>query len=212
MGFSKLEAIKRGIEKTREDSFVIIGISAVAVIYWTIPFYIASYLLAVHEGLGTILLFFILILNFLILMGYIKAAVDFYDGNSVSLRDLFFHYKKLPDFLIGFLFYAAVVAAGSLLLVIPGIYFAVRFSFAFFLILQGKASALESLKNSWKITKGEFFNLLFLFLFIILINTIGATIMFVGLFFTLPVSAIAVVHAFRSLAYDKKKKEIEKIS
>lgn len=211
MAFSTIEAIKFGFQKTKADPFIVVGISLVTIIYWTVPFYIVSYLLGVNEVIGTLFLLLVLIVDFLILMGYIKVAIDLHDDRSVSLKDLFMHYKKLPDFLIGFLFYLAVVAVGAFLLVIPGIYLAVRFSFVLFFVLQGDGPALESLKKSWNLTKGKFFPLLLFYLFLIAINALGALVLFVGLAFTLPVTVIAIVYSYRKLAYEKKEREIEKI-
>lgn len=211
MAFSTIEAIKFGFQKTKADPFIVVGISLVTIIYWTVPFYIVSYLLGVNEVIGTLFLLLVLIVDFLILMGYIKVAIDLHDDRSVSLKDLFMHYKKLPDFLIGFLFYLAVVAVGAFLLVIPGIYLAVRFSFVLFFVLQGDGPALESLKKSWNLTKGKFFPLLLFYLFLIAINVLGALVLFIGLAFTLPVTVIAIVYSYRKLAYEKKEREIEKI-
>lgn len=211
MAFSTIEAIKFGFQKTKADPFIVVGISLVTIIYWTVPFYIVSYLLGVNEVIGTLFLLLVLIVDFLILMGYIKVAIDLHDDRSVSLKDLFMHYKKLPDFLIGFLFYLAVVAVGAFLLVIPGIYLAVRFSFVLFFVLQGDGPALESLKKSWNLTKEKFFPLLLFYLFLIAINALGALVLFVGLAFTLPVTVIAIVYSYRKLAYEKKEREIEKI-
>ncbi len=212
MGFSNLEAIKTGLEKTKRDLFIAAAITAVALIYWTVPFYIARSILGISEAFGTILVLIFLVLSFLIFMGYIKTVIDIYDGNSVDLKDLFMHYKKLPDFIIGFLFYFVIVSLTSVLLVIPGIFFAVRLSFVFFFILQGDSSALESLKKSWKITGGEFFSLLIFYLLLVGINILGASIFFVGLAFSLPVSLIAVVYAYRELSLDYKRREIEKMA
>ncbi len=211
MSFSKLKAIKFGLEKTKADPFIVVGISLATVIYWSFPFYIVSYLLGVNEALGTLLLFAFLIINFLIMMGYMKVVIDIHDGRSVSLKDLFMHYKKLPDFLIGFLFYLVIISVSSLFLVIPGIYLAVRFSFGLFFVLQGDGPALESLKKSWNLTKGKFFELLIFYLFLLFINILGASVVLLGLAFTLPITGIAIIYSYRKLAYEQKKREIEKI-
>ncbi len=209
--FSKVQAIKCGFEKVRENPFTIFGISLTVLIYWTVPFYVIRFLLAASEIAGTLSLFFVLVVNFLILMGYIKISVDFHDGNSISLKDLIYHYPKLPDFLIGFLFYITVIAFGFVLFVFPAIFFFVRFSFFPFFLLQGDDSALSSFKKSWTITRGQFFNLLILYTLLALLNLVGLAVFFVGSAFTLPVGAVAVVYAYRKLSLQKTKREIQKI-
>ena len=210
-GFSKIKAIKYGIEKLREEPVLVFGVTIVALLYWTVPFYIIRYVLGVSEVIGTIMLFVFLILWSLILLGYMKTAIDIHDGNNYSLKDLLMHYKKLPDFLIGLLFYLMLVAVSSLFLVIPGIFVAVRFSFGLFFVLQGDGPALESLKKSWKITGGQFYNLLLLYLILILLNALGVAFAGIGLAFSLPISIVAIVYSYRKLARDYKKREIERI-
>ena len=164
MGFSKAEAVKFGFKKVKEDPFITLGISLAAAIYWTVPIYIIRYVLRINELMGSLMIIFFLVLSLLILMGYSKAGIDIHDGNSVSLKDLFMHYKKLPDFLIGLLFYLVLIAISSIFLIIPGIFIAVRFSFGLFFVLQGDGPALDSLKKSWNVTSGHFFNLLIFYL------------------------------------------------
>lgn len=211
MSFSKIKAVKYGIEKLRKEPVLVFGVSLIALLYLTIPFYIVQYVLRVNEVLGTILLFAFLILMLLILLGYMKIGIDIHDGNRYSLKDLLIHYKKLPDFLIGLLFYLVLVAVSSLFLVIPGIFIAVKFSFGLFFILQGDGPALEALKKSWKITKGQFFNLLLLYLFLIIVNVLGFGFAIIGAAFTMPVSIVAIVYSYRKLAEDYQKKEIEEM-
>lgn len=212
MTFSKLEAIKFGLQKTGRDPVIVVGISLVTAIYLIVPFYLISYLLAISEVLGMLVLFLVLFADFLIVMGYMKAVIDIANDDPVSLRDLFFHYPKLPDFLIGFLFYLILVLISSLFLIIPGIYLAIRFSFALFFILQGEGSALESLKKSWLITEGYFFNLLFLYMCLGLMNVAGFFLFFIGLGISLPVSFLAVVYTYRKLSYFKNKRDMEKVT
>jgi len=212
MAFSKLKAIKFGYKKTKEDPFIVVGISLVAIIYLVFPFYIASYLLGINEAMGTIFLFSVLFIDFLIMMGYIKVVIDIHDGRTVSLKDLFVHYKKLPDFLIGLLLYLALIAGGFLFLIIPGIYLAVRLSFSCFFVLQGNNPSIEAFKKSWNLTRGSFFNLLIFYLFLIFINFLGAALFFSGLAFTLPITGIALIYSYRKIAYEINRKKIENVN
>jgi uncharacterized membrane protein len=212
MNFSKLEAIKFGLQKTEKTPTMVVGISLVTATYLIIPLYIVSYLLKVNEFLGMMVLLLLLSADFLIIMGYMKAVIDIANENPVSIKDLFFHYPKLPDFLIGLLFYLILILISSIFLIIPGIYLAIRFSFALFFILQGEGSALESLKRSWLITEGQFFNLLFLYIFLLLMNVAGFFLFFIGLGITLPISFLAIVYSYQQLSRIKNKKELRKVT
>ncbi len=207
---SKLEALKKGLEKVRKDPLMSVGISLVVVIYWTIPFYIVRYLLGISEVIGAIVLFPVLIVNFLILMGYIKVGFDIYDGEEAGLKDLFYHYKRLPDFLIGFLFYFLLVSIGFVLFVFPAIYFAVRFSFAIFIVLRGSSSAISSMIESWNITRERFFDLMFFYTGLAFINFLGFSLFTVGLALTLPFTLLSLIHLYRKLSESYRKDQIGK--
>lgn len=211
MGFSNLEAIKRGFARLKEDPLTIAGITLVALIYWVVPFYITRFVLGVNQFLGAMLVLAILPVWFLVLMGYIKSMLDVHDGKIAGLADLFLHYDKLPDFLICFIFYLISVLVSMLFLVVPGIFLAVKFSFSLFFILQGELSAIKALKRSWKITGDNFFNLLIFYLILIIMNLFGFLFFLLGLVVTLPVTAIAVIFAYRKLSYDYNKKEISSL-
>ncbi len=105
MSFSKIDALRYGFERTKKDPVTIIGISLVLAIYWTIPFYIINFFLGINKVIGVLFLLLTLCVNLLMLMGYLKVLLEVYNGNKVSLKDLFYHYQKFPDFLIGFLFF-----------------------------------------------------------------------------------------------------------
>lgn len=211
MSFSKIDALRYGFEKTKKDPVTIIGISLVLAIYWTIPFYIINFFFSVNKFIGIIFLLFTLCINLLMLMGYIKVLLEVYNGNKVSLKDLFYHYQKFPDFLIGILFFIFLLSVGFIFLILPAIYFGVRFSFSFFNILQGRGSALTSFKSSWTLTKKEFFNLLLLYIFLVFLNFLGFLFFIVGLAFTLPVSFLSVVYAYKEINKSYRKREIQGI-
>lgn len=65
--------------------------------------------------------------------------------------------EKIGAFLVASIIYVGVVMIGLLLFVLPGIYLAVKLSLYPFAIYDEKLSGLKSLKRSWSLTKGHFF-------------------------------------------------------
>ncbi|OGG58142.1 hypothetical protein A2853_01340 [Candidatus Kaiserbacteria bacterium RIFCSPHIGHO2_01_FULL_55_17] len=92
-----------------------------------------------------------------------------------------------------------VVAVGFILLIVPGIIAALAFIFTPYLIVERKLWPIEAMKESARITKGHRWQLFLLSLALIGLNILGALALFVGLLVSIPVSMLAMVHAYRIL-------------
>lgn len=98
-------------------------------------------------------------------------------------------------YLVAGLLYAAVVAAGFLLLILPGLYLLVRLSFFPYAIADG-LGPLEALSKSWQLTKGQFWGILGLFFVQFLVLVAGIIALLVGI---LPAATLAT--AFQANYY-----------
>lgn len=99
---------------------------------------------------------------------------------------------------------ALVVLAGFILLIVPGIIAALALSFVSFVVIDRGLSPIEALKESARITKGYRLELLLFFLLLAVINILGAVALLVGLLVSVPVSHLAMTHAYRTLALPAK--------
>lgn len=126
---------------------------------------------------------------------YLRAH-DTTDG--LSLRALWHPYPYLKyvgtSVLLGI-----IVLLGLILLIIPGIILGIIFGFALYLTVEEHLSPMEALKESARLTKGNRVRLFLLGLALLALNLLGLLLLIVGLFVTLPVSTLAVVHAYRTL-------------
>lgn len=86
------------------------------------------------------------------------------------------------------------------LLIIPALVVSLVFGFAFYLVVDKELSALAALKESARITRGHRLQLFFLLLAVIGINIVGLVALIIGLFVTIPVTVLAMVHAYRELS------------
>ncbi len=93
-----------------------------------------------------------------------------------------------------------IVVIGFILLIVPGIIWALRYMFAPYLVMDRKLKPFEALKESARITNGHKWQLLGLIGLIVLINILGALCLLVGLLVSGPVSALAVGRAYRTLS------------
>jgi uncharacterized membrane protein len=94
---------------------------------------------------------------------------------------------------------AIIVFVGFLLLIVPGVIAAVGLGFSPFLVVDRANGPIEALKESWRITKGHKWQLFLLGLVIIGINILALLALVVGLLVSIPVSWLAVTHAYRTL-------------
>jgi uncharacterized membrane protein len=118
---------------------------------------------------------------------------------TVQINDAF-RSESLGNFSILnlFLFLGAIV--GFMLLIIPGIVFCVRALFSTFILIDKKCTPMEALKESFRITKGHGVKLFLLSVAFIIINLLGILAFIIGIFVTLPITLIALVHTYREIS------------
>jgi hypothetical protein len=95
----------------------------------------------------------------------------------------------------------AAVVFGLILLVVPGVYLAVRFKFFPFVVLENPHLSLSDLiTRSYMVTEGHFWEVFVVLLVLGLINVIAAMTVF-GLLVTLPISIFAITHMYTRLKH-----------
>ncbi len=72
-----------------------------------------------------------------------------------------------------------LLIAGFILLIIPGIYLLVRFSFAYYALMIEQRSAFDSLSRSWQLTQGHWWKLFWALLVLFLAIFIPALIVLI---------------------------------
>lgn len=91
-----------------------------------------------------------------------------------------------------------IVVFGLILIIIPGIYFILRYFFVKLAVLDG-AGITESLRKSAELTHGVKWHLLGFLIVIVLLNILGAILLLVGLLVTIPVTMLAYAHIYTKL-------------
>jgi uncharacterized membrane protein len=133
-------------------------------------------------------------------LGMTNFALRAHDNvEAVQISDLW-HPHPFWRFLGAYFLSALIIAAGYILLIVPGIIASLGLSFVAFLVVDRGAGVIDSLKESWRITKGHKWQLLLLFLVLGLINLLGIIALLIGVIVTLPITLLAFTHAYRLLA------------
>jgi len=86
------------------------------------------------------------------------------------------------------------------LLIIPGIYLALRLQFFTAIIVEEDGGILESLRRSWEITKGQAMPLFLVFLTMVGISIVGFLLFIVGIFVAIPLTYMMYAYTYRKLS------------
>ena len=149
----------------------------------------------------SVIVFVVALLFLMILkLGVFRISLDIIDGKKASFNDLISQIDRFPDFLIGTVLYILIVIGGLILLIVPGIVWAIKYQYYGYLIVDKKLSPFDAIKQSGKITMGHKWHLFLFWLAVIGINIVGFLALIVGLFTTIPTSIVANAYIFRTLS------------
>lgn len=196
--FSIESSIKFGWETFKKRPWFLIGAAAIILVVSSLS---SSLSQNMHQNGLMSLIGFLLSLGIstLIDMGMTSLTLKAHDNvEAVKYEDLWYP-KPFWKYLGASILTGLIVACGFVLLIVPGIIFALMFFFVKFIVIERELMPVEALKESARITKGHKVSLLGLLLFAIVINVVGALCLFVGLLVSIPVTALSIAHAYRSL-------------
>lgn len=199
--FSKREAIKFGWDTTRANLgfFILFLVVTILISSFTsgfadlfekrLPF------MSVIFNLGYILL------SIAINIIGIRIALKFCDNDSRTLTEVIsFTPKLFIKFAAGYILLSLLVAAGILLLVVPGVYFMLKYQYVLYFIADKDTAILEAFKKSSDITDGVKWQLLVFLILLGLINVAGVLCFIVGLLVSIPVTMVAAAYVYRRLS------------
>jgi uncharacterized membrane protein len=117
-------------------------------------------------------------------------------GHRIDMSDFFKGFEKFAQLFKLNLLIFAVVILGFVMLIVPGIYFAVSYVFAHFYVWFFDMDPTEAIKLSRKTVSGNFGQILLLFLVMAGINVLGVLALGVGVLVTMPFSFCVAYAAF----------------
>lgn len=196
------ECIRFGWETFKKRPWILIGGSVLAIMVSIVS---SSILNPGNEGnpglLGMLMALASIVIGMLVEMGLVTFALRAHDSiDGVKVSDL---WNPAPfwRYVAGQILVGLTVIAGLILLVVPGIILALGLVFSSYLIVDKNKGPVEAMKESWRITKGHKWELFLFVLAIAGLNVIGFFLLLVGLLVTIPVTMLALVHAYRKLEH-----------
>jgi len=198
--FSIKQALQYGWKTFWEHWLFILAILLVSfVISWFFSFLSSAGDSRVIQGILSIVS---IVVQILISIGIITVFLKLAKGETVSWNDMINNRKRFLPFFGASILYQIIVFIGLILLIVPGIYFAIKYQFAKYVIIDNpKSSIKEAFAQSSAMTKDvkwRLFGLMFAFFGVALLGLIALG---VGLLVAIP--TITIAHA--SIFYVLKK-------
>jgi uncharacterized membrane protein len=148
-------------------------------------------------GAGFVISF---VVSILLKMGTTNVYLKAHENTSALLFEDLWAPKRIISFTLACLLVGVIIVVGIILLIVPGIIWALRYCFVPYLIMDKGLDVAASLKESARITYGHKWQLFWLAILMALVNILGFICLFVGLLVSIPVTALAFVHAYRTLS------------
>jgi uncharacterized membrane protein len=200
------DCIKFGWETFKRRPWILIGAFALIVLISAIPGILTPHPevvqgqppppptpFAIVMGLVSV------VVNLFVGLGLTNFALRAHDNiDGVTIGDL---WNPAPfwRFLGAELLAALIIVAGFILLVIPGIIASLGLGFAPYIVIDRPLGPVESLKESWRITKGNKWRIFLFGLALLGVNILGLLAIGIGVLVSVPITLLAVVHAYRFL-------------
>ena len=192
--FSNGEALRFGWNATRANLAPLLMIGAAGVVLS-----ILSQALTRAGGGGALLGLVVQLAQLAMTLLLTRAALRIYDGAPVDLSQPTPLLQGYWGFVFTMFIYGIAATIGLALLIVPGVLLALAFGFAPLLTADGQTDPVEAFRVSSRLTRGSRGQLFGLWLLLVSVNLLGVLALGVGVVVTVPMSALAVVYAFRHL-------------
>lgn len=185
------KAIRYGWDTLKKDFWYFIGISVLFLVITGYP----SGKGGDDNGWGILGMF----ISAWLTGGLYRILLDYKDGKKQEFTVLFTQFKHFWRIFLGTLLYMLIVVGGLILLIVPGIMWAIKYQFIIQLIVDKDMQVMDALRTSGKMTEGVKGQLFVFALKCFGIMLLGFIALGVGIFVAVPVVWLASVYVYRSL-------------
>jgi uncharacterized membrane protein len=133
-------------------------------------------------------------------VGFLRICLALCDRREPTYAGTFTHLALGPKFLAGQILYLLTTVIGLLLLVVPGVYFSVRYALFGFCMADGETNLVRSFQQSAILSAGIEIYLLWILVALLAFNALGACLLGLGLFVTVPLSVLMMTAFYRQLS------------
>jgi hypothetical protein len=193
------QALRFGWEKTKEHLWFLISVILIVLVIVALPQALQAAIGDNHPVLSALIALSSIMLQFIVTLGVLRIALNIFDSKKADLSDLFDATHLFFKYLWASIIYCLICLGGLLLLIVPGIIWAIKYQFYPYFIVDQNGKGWESLKKSGAITHGHKWHLFGFGIVLVLINIAGLCALVVGVLVTAIISLNAVTFVYRSL-------------
>jgi hypothetical protein len=141
------------------------------------------------------------VLSIFLGLGLTRIGLNLVSGKAVSVGMLFGEGGKLLRAIGATFLFGAMMIVGFLLLIVPGVYIALRYGQYMVAIVDRDLGVMDALSYSSSLTTNNRWNMLVLALLAMVIVFAGMLACFIGLIFAAPVAWLSYIVAYRWMQY-----------
>lgn len=139
------------------------------------------------------------ILSMVVSIGWISILIKLTSGKKAQLEDLWGSVDRVIPYFIASIAMVIVVLVGLLLFIIPGFYFAIKYMFVPYLIIDKKLSVGDAFSKSSQMTDGIKWQLVAFWFATFVLNILGLLAFIVGVVITSVVTSLAYAKLYNDL-------------
>ena len=148
------------------------------------------------ERLGPLASLAVNIISPVLMAGFLIVAFKILKQQATTFNDFFQGFNNFLPIFLASLLVGIFTFLGFLVLILPGIFLAVAYSFSIPFVVGRKFDFWEAMEASRKVITKNWFSMFGFLIVLVLLNVVGALILGVGLLFTIPLSYCAIAAAF----------------
>lgn len=131
--------------------------------------------------------------------GLIYILLRIIKKQAINIEHLFSQKQLWVRFFIASIAYQLLVGLGLILLIVPGIYWLIKYSQYGYLLIDKQLTVSDAFKQSANLTDGLLLKIFEFMLIALVINVLGLAALGVGVVITIPVTLIAFTLLYKAL-------------
>jgi uncharacterized membrane protein len=135
-------------------------------------------------------------LGFGVAFAYLRAARD----EPVKVEDMFAGFNNYGNVVVAGLLVNIIVVVGFMFLIVPGIILTCKLAFTPFLVMDRKLTAIDAIKESWRLTGGHSGTVFLIMLLAIPITFVGCLCLGIGIIPAFMWIALAIASLYHSVS------------
>lgn len=148
---------------------------------------------------GQFVSFLITLVQVFLSLGFTKIMLRLVQDKFVEVADMFNNFRPFLSYFVASFLYGIGIMLGTILLVAPGIFIAIRFQFYPYFILEEDVSSFTALQKSYYLSQNLTWELLLFGVAVVALNIAGILLLGIGFILTYPLTTMATAVVYKSL-------------